>query len=911
MGSVEKIGAVLTEKISRLVNQGIEDALAEQSDPRFTRISHEELQSLRQTSANVQKLAEGHGRLSDELEIARAAAATVERLQEENQRLAQELQDRIQRQCTPKTKPVGRLQHGGELSLTPRSGDPPSSFQRMEPGGADALVTKKKYEDLVRKYNSVCETYLSVKGEYEKTKKVLKEERSKWDAWLEENQRATLKKKDKVRRLEGEVEDLKAVLKKQGLKPVEFAANLPRDESTPSKPPQQQKHRGSEVQVPASSPPKASHRVGGQLHDSSQEKSAWLPENDGDQLPPLRPDTEVVEVVCEPCGVHETSSTQVGSDPVLPEGSLREDPVDVAEQTVDITSLPVLLSSRSVQKRKQIHETAEQTPRGKIKIEISSSSSPICGLTGPEAWNLVESMDLDDVGQKVDTPRRPARVLTLPRQDSTTGSSSLEVSQSPSQPRRRTHTTTDETPENVSKASSTHRKTRAVLQPRSTNKRVLPRTSHDQIPAPKKQRVTSDIDIAGLTEDGEPALIPQGVGRQTYKDSGSLGKLLAEPSLSKPVISPVRVLRSANGALQSPRTKSRPEDHTTSGLVQEIASNDHPKRLQSPFLRVSSELDRQISTTSRKSPALNSQESMSSGRLSPVLSAPAPASSEPSSIPSPRALIEPIRPTVKLSSTAPKEELKRAGDTTRRRSPSFDSTQLPPRRDLDALFNAKSKSRFGLSMAKPPPHPGPPSKIGTTRKRQALTEKDYAVDPDEEPLRSRPLHKLSAQDFKINPNYNQGIRYQFSEVVRGEARRCLQGCTKPECCGRKFRELAQIEVDRLASVGRLSQEERDNMLLQEFMGDNAHKIQTCGKTERDALLLEATTRKMANLYGKHRQTYERRSTPPGFWNVDFPSTQEEAEDRQKARESERVTVEQRYKEAMRPGGAWMFRDEDS
>ncbi|PBP16865.1 hypothetical protein BUE80_DR012401 [Diplocarpon rosae] len=910
MASVDQIGAALTEKISRLVNQGIEEALSEQNDPRFTRVTHEELNSLRQTSAKVQKLAEGHGRLSDELEIARAAAARVERLEKENKRLSQELQDRIQQQCTPISKSIVGLQHGSELSLTPRSGDPPSSFQLISPGVADSLVTKKKYEDLVRKYNSVCATYLSVKGEYEKTKKVLKEERNKWDVWLKENQKVTEKKKDRVRRLEGEVEGLKTVLKKQGFMSVEFAANLPGDESTPSKPPQQQKQSGSEVQVPASSPPRRTRRVGRQTQDASEGTSVRLTENEGNQLPPIRDEAEASDIAYEPLEVHETSSTQSGSDPALPEERWGKNSLDVAEPIVDTTSSPVLLSSRSVKKRKQLHEDPEQTPRGKVKVEVLSSSSPNCDPTGPGTWILEESMDLDDVGEKVDTPKRPTRVLSFSRQESTTSNSSLDFTQIPSQPRRRTHTTSATTPENFAQATSNYRKTTAVLQPRSSNQRVLPRTSDDRIPALKKQKVKSYIDIGGVAEDGEPDLAPQGATRQTNKDGGFLEKLLAGPSPFKAVINPVQVFRSANHSLKSPGVKARPEYPVTSAPAPEIGSIDHPESEHTNLIRVSSEPSRQCSMTPRKSPALESQESMSSARPSPELSPLAPQSSKPSSIPSPRALIEPTQSGVKLLSTAPKTKTERAEDTTRRRSPSFDITQLQPRRDLDALFNAKSEHRFSLSTAKPSHRPGGSSKLGTPRKRQALTERDYAMDPDQEPLRSRPLHKLSARDFKINPNYNQGMKHQFSEVIRGEARKCLQGCTKPDCCGRKFRALAQIEVERLASVGNLSQEERDDMLLQEFMGNNAHNIPKLGKTEREALLLEATTRKMANMYGKHRHTYERRLTPPGFWNVDFPSTQEEAEDRRKAKENERATTEQRYKEAMRPGGAWMFRDEE-
>lgn len=79
--------------------------------------------------------------------------------------------------------------------------------------------------------------------------------------------------------------------------------------------------------------------------------------------------------------------------------------------------------------------------------------------------------------------------------------------------------------------------------------------------------------------------------------------------------------------------------------------------------------------------------------------------------------------------------------------------------------------------------------------------------------------------------------------------------------------------------------------------------------EKEELVLQARTRKMAKEHGKHRQAYDGRRSPPGYWRVDFPSTQEEEEDRAKAREMERSMVMERYLEAMRKGGKWIFRDE--
>lgn len=178
-----------------------------------------------------------------------------------------------------------------------------------------------------------------------------------------------------------------------------------------------------------------------------------------------------------------------------------------------------------------------------------------------------------------------------------------------------------------------------------------------------------------------------------------------------------------------------------------------------------------------------------------------------------------------------------------------------------------------------------------------------------QPLRSKPLEELTLLDFKVNPKYNNGYDYAFTDVVRNQdARRCLAGCTKPECCGTVFRALAEATYDanRLPTA---SQEDSEMRLLREFLGDNAHKIRNMTKAERDETLVQAKTRDLANKHGRHRHAYERRRSPPGFWRADFPSTQEEREDRRKIEQQERDLVAQRYREAMRAGGAYMFRDE--
>ncbi|KAF2033499.1 SAE2-domain-containing protein [Setomelanomma holmii] len=171
-------------------------------------------------------------------------------------------------------------------------------------------------------------------------------------------------------------------------------------------------------------------------------------------------------------------------------------------------------------------------------------------------------------------------------------------------------------------------------------------------------------------------------------------------------------------------------------------------------------------------------------------------------------------------------------------------------------------------------------------------------------LRDKPLLELKLQDFKPNPAYNQGYTYAFSETVRKRGdRMCLPGCTNPQCCGSTFRTLAEAQAPLPAS--------QEEALLQDYLGEAYEdmKMTQMEPQERQELVLHARTKQLAKEVGKHRQAYERPPTPPGFWRVDFPTTQEQQDDRARAKEQEKKTIQERWLEAQRKGGKWIFRDE--
>lgn len=198
----------------------------------------------------------------------------------------------------------------------------------------------------------------------------------------------------------------------------------------------------------------------------------------------------------------------------------------------------------------------------------------------------------------------------------------------------------------------------------------------------------------------------------------------------------------------------------------------------------------------------------------------------------------------------------------------------------------------------------PQWQMKASESRPNLRKPSASLSKAQTHLRAKPLEELKLQDFKVNPSYNQGYTYAFSETVRKRGdRACLPGCTNLQCCGSKFRSFAEARAPLTSS--------QEEALLEDYLGEaySNTSLTHMALEERQELVLQARTAKLAKESGKHREAYERRRTPPGFWRVDFPSTQEHQRDREKAKELEKGLVRERRREAQRKGGKWMFRDE--
>ena len=217
---------------------------------------------------------------------------------------------------------------------------------------------------------------------------------------------------------------------------------------------------------------------------------------------------------------------------------------------------------------------------------------------------------------------------------------------------------------------------------------------------------------------------------------------------------------------------------------------------------------------------------------------------------------------------------------------------------IDATMDRYSKSAQAVSKI---------TKAVPTLRNSPLAE-DPETRPEQEPLRARPVHRLGLQDFRLNPAHSE---YAYNETVRKhEEKKTLSGCTDRHC--QRCQGLRQYVTEsgyKTAQKPGESEGEADLRLMRTFLGDNHRRLKTMSADERADLLIDAKVREFANRYGCHREAFSKSREPPGFWELDFPSTQEEKENRIKADVMEREKVGERYWEATRLGGKWKFADE--
>lgn len=905
----------LENEISTLRRQS-RDQEAAPNDTRLTQ----------QKAAENDQLAKDNARLADELKTYRSTSLEhqPQKSEEQNKGLTAELRaSRLQKHVEQAEQDAHKIPKSSDSVLTPISTNSSLLPCRVAKSGSKSIALET-YNSLVTKYNLVFQNWTDIKAtraQLEVSLRAEKDKAKRYNLFCDGLEKKLIQKRDKIRQLDTKVrhlEDEIQLLRHTHGSEVEKGiqrsvdGGILGDESrdgelaqlsTPNamllcQPITDKVRRTAEVPVVnniTTSPHRldfpASDREGSSCkdgqpedarsagQDNARDYSQQPDQHDGSEsngLPMLlgreeAQNFEARNIQSELTEPHHSSSTQSHQPSHSPNGAGSQGITIKMESPGDRHSVhdtPVVIQARSVKKRNAPKDSAST---GKVKVE-TISSSPI-GLPAFSGLEAHESIDLDDIGHKQITPRKQRSLMQK------LSGPVLYGSRSGSRSARKGVQGTEyrSLPDSVAKEGhalletpTTRGGLRTDSAPSSNSvNQVLPRTSSYR--ASKRRRITSDIAIEELVEDGGNLVTMEWSGRsETSSSDGLLMKLLENPSPTnrgpmKPNLSvPVHTIGDESKLLVMSSATSTPAIQATSVASGGMASRSSLIRSSSNSIVARKPSPENISKVYTHSPRQKSKDRFSA-----------------------REGISDLSMQGNLSTT--QDELSRLAYADLQRGT---GTPQPPQ-NADNLDTNPRKSSATEKRHSPP-----------QESRLKVTE-----DSENVPLRSRSLDRLALHDFKINPKYNGGYDYAFTDVVRNQAaRRCLPGCTKSECCGNAFRALAAAAWDP-NKPPTASQDETETRLIKDFLGDNAYKIRDMTKAERDETLLQAKTRELANRHGKHRHAYERRRSPPGFWRLDFPSTQEEREDHQKIEQLERDLVAQRYQEAMRPGGAYLFRDE--
>ena len=642
------------------------------------------------------------------------------------------------------------------------------------------------------------------------------------------------------------------------------------------------------------------------------------------------------------CKVTESQAGQkaasvLGSDEVTdatPESEGRAEPIKT--EPAPGSSSPIIIFERSLKRRhsakasvQEIHVHEDNQRRsgaapGTHTPKEEQVSSPIEARSLTHINAPYDSLDLDDVGGHLDTPRKRQRMA----QERLRSSRMLPLTAAPDEDEMPCDVTTDASNQTFNEDLPAIEGERDKEAYSSTDKRkTLPRAAEEEKKACRDERMARQYahndrvhQRLEVAEKKDPILDPPRSSSPTTDESAQQPHTPNDPR---------EIIRQRKACLGSP-VILRPRDLNASILPRTSDPFASRKRPCPPSRRdrgaahvpvvaedgegLSPDGDVLEAGKKAKDDPNNSHGSSDNEprppsrhhRLEALLTRPSPEKSllipeEPvvavfpdqvwSKTPIPRSVYHSRSkvPATPRSLPAKKSGLKRSPEN---------KAGLEDIDSIDGVMDRYSKSAQAVTRRT--------KDVPTVHKASPL---DYPeTRPEHEPLRARPVHRLGLQDFKLNPAYSD---YAYHESVRKhDEKKALSGCTDRHCP--RCKGLRQHVLDsgyKTAPKPGESAADADRRLLRDYLGDNHRRLKTMSDEEKSDLLLEAKVKEFADRYGTHRQAFARAREAPGMWAVDFPSTQEEAEMRALADVMEREKVEERYWEATRRNGKWVFADE--
>ena len=589
-------------------------------------------------------------------------------------------------------------------------------------------------------------------------------------------------------------------------------------------------------------------------------------------------------------------------------------------------SSPIIISERSLKRKRGTRNTGEGPKSPRVKDEITSSS-PLSIDFLRRLGEPNDSIDLDDVGDQLTTPRKRQR-MELQQLRTTIMAPSVAVEKEEGllkTPKRPQHIGTrlvdveDAYAYQASREIVSYAQEIAmddqVIRNREDNqgafckdeKRALFKAHNDRVVG---RRDSAEQSPSGSTSEGGnyrsliqsactpgspplhglPTPATNGYAKtlmpQDHRDSEQQKAEIAAPTILRPTDTNTNILPRTSDGLATYKQLCPPSRRDRGAAAVPALAEDGE--------------DHGVSGKRRRPDQESRKESRASDihhRLGALLSEHHTTKGAPP-LPSPQARDTPRAAALPRTPLSRMEQQHRAPHTP-------------------ATLPSKKRVPLGtLTSMNPPMTEGSRPSSAPTKMPSArpIFQKPSRLDnpPDirgvQEPLRSRPLHLLRLEDFKLNPAHSDFVYHD--SIRKHDEKRALSGCTAPHCprCKdlRKF-----IENSNYANLPPPNSDDglNDNNLILGYLGGDMSRIENLTEMERKDILAEAKVKQFADRFGKHRTLFGRAKSPVGFWDVGFPDTQEEKRNREEARGRGREMVEERYWEAVRKGGRWVFADD--
>ncbi|WVF72953.1 hypothetical protein IAT40_007771 [Kwoniella sp. CBS 6097] len=126
-------------------------------------------------------------------------------------------------------------------------------------------------------------------------------------------------------------------------------------------------------------------------------------------------------------------------------------------------------------------------------------------------------------------------------------------------------------------------------------------------------------------------------------------------------------------------------------------------------------------------------------------------------------------------------------------------------------------------------------------------------------VRPEEVHTSVREEYEIDPEQNEGAAFAFHDVKRKRAERKQMHGGDCECC-----------KDYYEAVGELPRFNHGPVWRDEPVSADAESK------------VEDAVREHQNIVSRHRETWTKPPTPPGYWKIGFPSTQDVQEQNEKA-----------------------------